>query len=152
LCVFGKVDHSCKQFKLSDISQAQLVKQVVETRLLSSERSFYFVSCQLYSLLANSTDNNLLRRDETVQKFEDTVAALRTEIEHYKHVRLLIIFVCILKMDKQIDRLSLRLVVVLCGREKRNLTAMQLFSHIRLLDLLHYNSRRINFCLFFIGA
>jgi hypothetical protein len=38
LCTFGKVHHGSKQFKLSDVSQAKLVRQVAEACQFSSER------------------------------------------------------------------------------------------------------------------
>ncbi|CAF1385854.1 unnamed protein product [Rotaria sordida] len=37
LCTFGRIHHSCKQFKLSDVLQAKLVKQVAEARQFLSE-------------------------------------------------------------------------------------------------------------------
>ncbi|CAF4260602.1 unnamed protein product, partial [Rotaria magnacalcarata] len=68
LCTFGKIHHSCKQFKLSDVLQAKLVKQVVETR----------------QYLTNCTNNNLVQQADYAQEFERTSAALKFKIEHYK--------------------------------------------------------------------
>ncbi|CAM4785268.1 unnamed protein product [Rotaria magnacalcarata] len=68
LCTFGKIHHSCKQFKLSDVLQAKLVKQVAETR----------------QYLTNCTNNNLVQQADDAQEFERTIAALKFKIEHYK--------------------------------------------------------------------
>ncbi|CAF4046101.1 unnamed protein product [Rotaria sp. Silwood1] len=68
-CTFGRIHHSCKQFKLSDVLQAKLVKQVAEAR----------------QLLTNSTNNNLSQQVDRIQELQDINATLKIEIEHYKN-------------------------------------------------------------------
>jgi hypothetical protein len=38
LCEFGKIHHSCKQFKLSDALQSKLIQQVLASSQFISER------------------------------------------------------------------------------------------------------------------